>query len=91
MGSSKYPQEDAFAKIEQKYDGSSNAFTSCQDTNFYFSIANKGLKEMLEVWSMFFIDPLINQDSLEREISAINSEYKNSITKLPYRFYNLLR
>ena len=60
----------------KKYGGSSNAFTGNDITCYFFTIYNRGIKHMVDVFSQFFIDPLFSIDSINREINAINNEHQ---------------
>ena len=46
---------------------------------------------MLEIWSRFFIDPLFDPSSTQKEINAVNSEYENNLDSNAWRFLELLR
>ncbi|KAL4454723.1 hypothetical protein ABPG74_021928 [Tetrahymena malaccensis] len=90
MGSKKYPQEDAFNSIISKSSGSSNAFTAGGNTNYHFQGTHNNLIEILNIWSRFFIDPLLLEDQLQREVQAVDSEYFNTLTREEFRDFNLL-
>ncbi|EAR97841.2 M16 (pitrilysin) family peptidase (macronuclear) [Tetrahymena thermophila SB210] len=90
MGSEKYPQEDAFNNLISKSSGSSNAFTAGGDTNYHFQGTHNNLIDILNIWSRFFIDPLLLEDQLQREVQAVDSEYFNTLTREEFRDYNLL-
>lgn len=40
----------------------SNAYTSPGNTNYKFESSNNNFLEILDVWSRFFIDPLLKED-----------------------------
>ncbi len=79
LGSKKYPKENYFQDKLKCNGGNSNAFTSTYETVYYFSVIDKFLTEILDIFSRFFIDPLFNKDSVDREINAINSEHMKNI------------
>lgn len=79
LGSKKYPQEDYFDKTLKEHGGNSNAFTDDMETVYYFSVNNDKLAKMIDIFSRFFIDPLFNKDSVNREINAVDSEHKKNI------------
>jgi len=62
-----------------EYGGSSNAYTSAFITNYFFSVQDKGLDEVLDIWSQFFISPKFDQKSILKELNAVNSEYEKSV------------
>ena len=78
LGSEKYKNESHFEETLKLNGGSCNAYTGTYETVYFFNVLNKdnhSLKEVLQVFSHFFIDPLFNKSSVEREINAINSEH----------------
>merc|ERR1719210_63105 len=79
MGSKKYPTENEFDKFISEHGGSSNAFTSDENTNFYFGISRKNFAKALDIFAQFFIDPLMLQSSMEREREAVDSEFEGRL------------
>ena len=82
MGSEKYRKESYFEEILKINGGSCNAYTGTHETVYFFNVLNKNattpthnLEEVLQIFSRFFIDPLFDKSSVEREINAINSEH----------------
>jgi insulysin len=59
--------------------GSSNAFTSSTNTNYYFNVATPALAGALERFSGFFHSPLFSQSSIVRELNAVDSEHKKNL------------
>ena len=55
------------------------------------TVVSEGLKGALDRFAQFFIAPNFNQDMIEREMRAVDSEYKNSITSDSWRFYQTLK
>ena len=91
LGSKKYPDETHFENAVKKYGGSSNAYTDHFETVYYFSAFNNGIEELMDIFSRFFIDPLFNEDSVKREIKAINSEHQKNINSDYWREYQLYK
>jgi insulysin len=58
-----------------KNSGSSNAFTSTTNTNFYFNVATSALAGALERFSGFFHSPLFAPSCTVRELNAVDSEH----------------
>jgi len=79
MGSGKYPNENEYATCIKNNGGTSNAYTSNDHTNFYFECNTNSLGTVLDVFAQFFIDPLFKPDSVQREMLAVDSEYKNAL------------
>lgn len=75
MGSQKYPKENQFDVFIQKHGGSTNAVTSCECTTFYFDCNVRHLFKALDMFSQFFISPLLQKESMVREREAVDSEF----------------
>lgn len=91
MGSKKYPDEEYYQINVKKYGGFSNAFTELFETVYYFSVFNEGIDHLMDVFSRFFIDPLFNEKSVQREINAVNSEHNKNINDDDWRINQLIR
>ena len=91
MGSSKYPDENEYSQIVTENGGYSNAYTTSDHTNYYFTCTPDGLFNVLDVFAQFFISPLLKKDSVQREINAVDSEYKNGLTNDAWRFHGVKR
>jgi len=78
LGSKKYPDESYFQNKLNSNGGECNAYTSLFETVYFFNTINNR-EDILDIFSRFFIDPLFNMDSVEREINAINSEHMKNI------------
>ncbi|KAJ8712937.1 hypothetical protein PYW08_008241 [Mythimna loreyi] len=75
MGSEKYPKENEFDSFIKKKGGSDNASTDCEVTTFYFEIQEKYLPKAMDMFSQFFVSPLMNKEAMQREREAIESEF----------------
>jgi insulysin len=49
------------------------------ETNYYFDISNEALPEGLDRVASFFICPNFSESSTEKELNAIDSEFKKNI------------
>jgi insulysin len=74
MGSKKYPNVTNFFDNVSKNGGNVNAMTSDTDTTYYFSVDTSNFLEILDMFSDFFIEPLLRKDQIDKEINAIDSE-----------------
>lgn len=59
MGSSKYPDENAFSSYISANSGYSNAFTEWEYTYYYFKIKYEALFKALDMFAWLFTDPLL--------------------------------
>ncbi|XP_052752043.1 nardilysin-like [Galleria mellonella] len=75
MGSEKYPKENEFDAFIKKKGGSDNAFTGSEETTFYFEIQEKYLPQAMDMFSQFFVSPLMMKEAMQREREAIESEF----------------
>lgn len=91
MGSKKYPKENEFSNYINKYGGSQNAYTDAEITNYFFDIQSEYFEKALDIFSRFFIDPLLLPDAVEREVNAVASEHSKNITNDHRRLYGILR
>ena len=79
MGSEKFQEEDAYQAHISSFGGYSNAYTELEWTNYHFEIPYGGLEKALEMQAHNFIAPLFFKGAIEREIEAIDNEFKRSI------------
>jgi insulysin len=75
MGTTKFPQENYFNEFINKSGGTMNAHTMEESTTYYFEVLNKYFIDSIDIFSNFFVEPLLSKNAVEREINAINSEY----------------
>jgi insulysin len=81
MGNKKYPMEDEYSSYLTKNGGSANASTSEESTLFYFDVSNEAFDGALDRFAYFFISPIFNESSIEREIKAVDNEFTNHLNK----------
>ena len=76
LGSEKYESEEEFGNHISEHGGFFNAFTQLENTNFHFEISFSGLERALDMMANSFHRPLLKPDCVEREINAIDNEFK---------------
>lgn len=101
LGTEKYPDENEYEAFLNQNGGSSNAYTDMEDTNYYFSVTpfedneegtiSEALYGGLDRLAQFFIKPLFDPSMVDREMRAVDSEYRNSMTSDSWRNYQLLK
>ncbi len=79
MGSKKYKDEHYFMNRLSDLGGESNAYTDLFETVYFLHVLSKNLKEILDIFSRFFIDPLFDINCVSREINAVNSEHMKNL------------
>lgn len=87
LGTEKYPVEDEFSQFLSQNGGSSNASTSGEHTNYHFDVKSDALLPALDRFAQFFISPLFDSDSTDRELNAIDSEHQKNILNDSRRMY----
>lgn len=99
-GTEKYPSEDEYETFLASNGGFSNAYTDMEDTNYFFSITTENetpdqttpaLTGALDRLAQFFISPRFDADAVDREIKAIDSEYRNGRTSDNWRNFQFLK
>ena len=80
LGTEKFPVENHYSKLIASGGGSKNAATSEDYTYFYFDIKNEKFSESLEVFSQFFKTPLFTESGTEREMKAVDSEFRKNLS-----------
>lgn len=91
MGTEKYPEENAYMDFLNLNNGSSNAYTTDECTVYYFDISNNYIDKGLDMFAQFFISPLFNKDSVDREMSAVNSEFLSNVENENSRMHRILQ
>ena len=79
LGSEKYPELDGFRDFVERNGGSTNAFTSVDQTNYRFSIGPTLLRPALDRFAHNFIAPLFHSDSIDRERGVVDAEFQMRI------------
>lgn len=87
--SEKYPVEDSYSKYITEHGGSTNAFTSSENTNYFFDVNTDGFEEALDRFAQFFTKPLMSADATMREIKAVDSENQKNLLSDGWRMNQL--
>lgn len=85
MGTHKHPKEDQYPTFIGRNGGYDNAYTYYEETVFYFNIQANAFEEALDMFSRYFIDPLLSESSISREMNAVNSEHLKNINNDGWR------
>ncbi len=76
LGSGKYPDPDDFHAFIQNHGGDHNAWTSAEETVYFFSINQSHLAPALDRLSQFFIAPRLDTEWVDKERHAVDSEFQ---------------
>lgn len=91
LGTEKYPEENHYSSFLNSHGGSSNAYTTLEETVYYFDILNDAFLEALEIFSTFFTTPLFTETAIKREINAVDSENSKNIQSDMWRQFQLFK
>lgn len=79
LGTEKYPEAGDYQQFISANGGGHNAFTSFEHTNYFFDIRADALEPALDRFAQFFVAPLFNAEYVNREVNAVDSEYRARI------------
>ncbi|MBB1487204.1 insulinase family protein [Oceanospirillum sediminis] len=91
LGTEKYPEAGEYQSFISKHGGSHNAFTSFEDTNYFFEVDSDYLSPTLDRFAQFFISPLFSEEYVKREINAVHSEYQSKLRDDGRRQFDILK
>ncbi|KAJ0399750.1 hypothetical protein ATCC90586_007287 [Pythium insidiosum] len=91
LGTAKYPDENSYSAFLHAHGGSSNAFTAARHTNYYFDVGAAHLAAALDRFAQFFVAPLFTASATDRELSAVDAEFKNYLHDDYWRLNQLHR
>jgi len=79
LGTGKYPDPADYKDYLAQSDGTSNAYTAENETNYHFQVPNDAFEGALDRFSRFFIDPLMTDALSAREVNAVDSEHSKNL------------
>ncbi|KAF9428230.1 Insulinase (Peptidase M16) [Podila epigama] len=89
LGTEKYPRENEYKEYLAQHSGKSNASTGLDNTTFHFEVGIEYLEGALDRFAQFFISPAFNKDCKDREIRAVDSEFKRNLQQDSRRQFQL--
>ncbi|KAG8937301.1 Insulinase (Peptidase M16) [Tulasnella sp. 418] len=89
MGTEDFPSENEYSQFISTHGGSTNAYTSAHNTNYYFSVNPGSLAPALQRFSAFFKNPLFTPSCTSRELNAVDSEHKKNHQSDTWRLFQL--
>ncbi|KAJ7580245.1 Metalloenzyme, LuxS/M16 peptidase-like protein [Mycena floridula] len=89
LGTEQFPVENDYHQFLAKNNGSHNAYTGSNHTNYHFSVANAALAGALARFSGFFHSPLFSPSATSRELNAVDSENKKNLQLDSWRLWQL--
>ncbi len=91
MGNEKYKDETDYFNFISIHNGYSNAYTANDHTNYFYTIDSNYLIESFDIFSQFFISPLFLENSINREINAVNSEHDKNKLDDTWRYMETIK
>ena len=91
LGTEKYPDPDGYSDFISKYGGNRNAYTATELTNYFFDIDEEYFPEALDRFAQFFTAPLFDETYVEREKSAVHSEYQMQMRSDVWRGMSVMK
>ncbi|MFA5547957.1 MAG: insulinase family protein [Porticoccaceae bacterium] len=91
LGTDRYPEPDEYQAFISEHGGGHNAYTSLEETNYFFDVDAPHLMAALDRFSRFFVAPLFNPEYVDRERHAVESEYRLKIQDDSRREWDVLR
>ncbi len=89
MGTEKYPKVGEFQSYISQHGGTNNAWTGTEHTCFFFDVTPTAFETALDRFSQFFTAPLFNEEALDKERQAVDSEYKLKLNDDSRRLYQV--
>jgi|SRR5579862_215377 len=91
MGTGAYPQEFEYMQFIFDHGGKVNAYTASDRTVYMFSVNNDAFEPTFDRFSHFFIDPLLAQHCIARELHAVDQEHSKNIEHDGWRQYMIFK
>ncbi|MFC1579177.1 insulinase family protein, partial [Pseudomonadota bacterium] len=85
LGTDKYPDPAEYERYITEHGGTRNAYTSFENTNYFFDVNAPYLPEALDRFAQFFIAPRFDADYVDREKNAVEAEYQMGLKSDPRR------
>ena len=76
LGTEKYPDAAEYERFITEHGGSHNAYTSFENTNYFFDVNAADLPLALDRFAQFFIAPKFEAQYVDREKNAVEAEYQ---------------
>ena len=91
LGTKAFPDEAEYSSFLTSNGGYDNAYTSSENTNYYFSVNSDKLEGALDRFAPFFISPLFKESGVSRELNAVDLEYQKDKGLGGWHVYQLMK
>ncbi|GAA5908366.1 hypothetical protein JCM6882_007915 [Rhodosporidiobolus microsporus] len=89
LGTERFPDEKEYKTYLSQNSGGSNAYTSLDETVYHFDCSPAGLPGALARHSQFFTAPLFDASCTDREVNAVDSEFRRNLQLDARRLFQL--
>ena len=90
LGTDKYPEAGEYQAYISEHGGQHNAYTSLEQTNYFFDVDSSFLLDTLDRFAQFFVAPRFDTKYVDRERHAVDSEYQLKIKDDSRREWDVL-
>ncbi len=91
LGTDKYPDSGEYARFISEHGGSRNAYTAFEHTNYFFDVDAAKLPAALDRFGQFFVAPRFDAEYVEREVNAVDAEYRMGLNTDGRRTLDVIR
>lgn len=86
LGTKKYPNEYDYERYIYDSNGQLNGYTASDHSLYFFtSVTPAAFDGALDRFARFFYEPLFNESCVEREMNAVDEEYRKNIEQDGWR------
>ncbi|KAI8826195.1 uncharacterized protein EV422DRAFT_515705 [Fimicolochytrium jonesii] len=86
LGTKTYPNEYDYERFIYDHNGALNGYTASDHSLYYFqSVTPDAFDGALDRFSRFFYEPLFNESCVDREMNAVDQEFKKNIEQDGWR------
>ncbi|KAJ3280388.1 hypothetical protein HK104_000705 [Borealophlyctis nickersoniae] len=90
LGTKKYPAENDYERYIYDSNGQLNGYTASTHSLYYFSGVNpEKFDGALDRFSRFFYEPLFNESCVDREMNAVDQEFRKNIEQDGWRIQHV--
>ncbi|KAI9197372.1 Metalloenzyme, LuxS/M16 peptidase-like protein [Polychytrium aggregatum] len=90
LGTKSFPKEYEYERFIFDSNGTLNGYTSSDHSLYYFSsVSPDAFDGALERFSKFFHEPLFNESCVDREMKAVDQEYRKNIEQDGWRILHV--
>ncbi|RUO32190.1 peptidase M16 [Aliidiomarina sedimenti] len=89
MGTDTFPDPDDYPDFVDQHGGQHNAWTGTEHSNFHFDIRPQHFAPALERFSRLFIAPGFSPQWIDKELQAVESEYRMKLNDELRRLYQV--